>query len=149
MLKKQVSTYWLMICIILFAGQAFPAAEPKAWDAAAALALSDDLLSSAQRLVIQCRASPPNYGSGQAAGTHLEFRYHVRHFRALAVDLSTAIEESQIKARTEPIYKEMLHVMKDLEGYAIDNPRGAWIKVERAVKEAGAALGELGKFYSQ
>ena len=50
--------------------------------------------------------------------------------------------------RTAPIYNELTDVMEDLEEYAIDNPRGAWVKVERAVKEARSYLAELGTFYT-
>ena len=149
MLGKKVRTYWLVLNMALFAGNVFPAVEPRAWDSAAVQALSDDLLTAAHRLVIECRTSPSNYTGGDNSGTHLDFRYHVRHFRTLAVDLSTAIEESQGKESTRPIYKEMLHVMVDLEKYAVDNPRGAWVKVEKAVKETDSILGQLGWFYGQ
>jgi hypothetical protein len=146
---NQASGYLLTVFLALFAGQAFSETQTRAWDSTIVQQLSDDLFVAAQRLVVQCRTSPSNFMAGEDGGTHMEFRYHVRHFRALAVDLSTAIEDSQGIERTRPIYNEMIDVMEDLEEYAIGNPRGAWGKVEGAVKEARKYLRELEVYYEE
>ncbi|GAB3325685.1 hypothetical protein GCM10027428_34850 [Haliea atlantica] len=59
-----------------------------------------------------------------------------------------ALENGKGRDWTAPMYNELVDIMPDLKKYAIDNPRGAWVAVERAVIEADNALKELGTSYS-
>ncbi len=127
---------------------AFSAEKSVTWNAAQAQAQTDNLLDAAQKLVRECRTSPPNYSEVATSNTHLEFLYHVRHFRSVAAELSMALENGKGRDWTAPMYDELVDIMPDLKKYAIDNPRGAWVAVERAVIEADNALKELGTSYA-
>ena len=118
------------------------------WDHSSAQTLADKLSAAATRLVIVCRNAPPNY-SDIDAGDHLEFRYHARHFRWMAITLSNAIEDDKGHLGTAPIFNKLNDVLVDLKRYAVGNPRGAGKKVEEAVITIETVLSEMNVLYKK
>lgn len=118
------------------------------WDHSKAQGLADKLSDAATRLVIECRNAPPNY-SDIDAGNHLEFRYHARHFRSVAVTLSNAIEDHKGYLGTAPIVNELGDISDDLKRYAVGNPRGAGKRVEDAVIAIESMLLEMSALYAE
>ena len=123
-------------------------AQWEGWDHSKAQALADKLSAAATRLVIECRNAPPNY-SDIDAGIHLEFRYHARHFRSVAVTLSNAIEDDKGYLGTAPIVNELGDISGDLERYAVGNPRGVGKRVEDAVIAIESVLLEMSALYAE
>lgn len=125
-------------------------AEQIKWNPADVLHLSDELFSASRHLSIECRQTPPRYTEANTGGgDHLAFRYHVRHFMSVANDLSEALEESQGRAETQPIYDALVEIMKDLQRYSEKTASGAWPAVSKAVVKADDVLAKIGAYYSE
>lgn len=143
---QKLPVYAFLLATTLFPAFGTAGESAKKWDATVAQALSDELISAAQRLVVECRNAPPNY-QDVAGGEHLEFRYHARHMRSVAVNISTLIEHGGGRVETTPLYRESMDILDDLKRYAAGNPRGAWSKVEKSVLSIEEILQNLGAFY--
>jgi len=137
---------FIFIGLMLFTLNPAMAEGSKGWNDSQILSVSDELAKAALKLRVECRRSPPKYFE-QTTGRHIEFRYHVRHFLSVSVELSNALEDGRGKASTYPMYATLASMRNDLNRYS-EAQDGAWLPVEHAVAEVNKHLSELTKYYS-
>jgi hypothetical protein len=137
----------LFAALVLVSINPVMAEGTKSWNDLEVLSISDELSKAAQELRVECRNSPPKYFE-ETSGQHLKFRYHVRHFRSVALELNDALEDGRGKDGTSPMYETLAGMRKDLTGYA-ETPGGPWLAVQQAVAEVDKQLTRLDPYYSR
>ena len=128
------------IAVLFFVMAPAFGAEMKPWDGQQALSLAEDLYSASRDLNKECRQSPKYGLDSTGPNSHLEFRYHVKHFVSVTRQLVEALENGESRAETQPIYDESVQIINDLNRYAGGENPIAWPLVVNATSKAGKNL---------